>query len=74
MYDLKKLAISPENTGLSDKNVAHCDQQIPNEFDLPNSAIQELKAMWSQVYGRTLSVNETLDIYRNVKHIAEIIV
>ena len=33
--------------------------------------MQELKSLWSRVYGRLLSDDEILEIYRNVKHLAE---
>lgn len=61
-------------TGFSANNSADCNTESPLGGGLSGQDLAELTALWSRVYGRTLTENEVLEIYRNVKHLAEMLI
>jgi len=60
-----------DKTGFSSLNSADRCPVSPPENGISEALMQELKSLWSRVYGRLLSDDEILEIYRNVKHLAE---
>jgi hypothetical protein len=71
MATVKISAIPSELTGLSPGNSAHCD---PAAAGLPDSAVNELTALWSRAYGRPVSRDEIAEIYRNVRYLVETLI
>ena len=61
-------------TGLSANNSAHYNTESPLCGGLSGQDLADLTTLWSRVYGRTLTENEVLEIYRNIKHLAEALI
>ena len=61
-------------TGFSANNSADRYTESPLGGGLSGQDLAELTVLWSRVYGRTLIENEVLEIYRNVKHLAETLI
>lgn len=73
MAPVKNLQNPPEKTGISPENSDVCRYEVPNEFGLCGHEIKQLNILWSKAYKREISIEETLDIFRKVKHFAEIV-
>ncbi|HOM76419.1 MAG TPA: hypothetical protein PLE88_07875 [Anaerohalosphaeraceae bacterium] len=69
---------SPRNhakmTGFSANNSADRNTESPLGGGLSGQELADLTVLWSRVYGRTLTEDEVLEIYRNVKHLAETLI
>lgn len=61
-------------TGFSANNSADRYTESPLGGGISGQDLAELTVLWSRVYGRTLTENEVLEIYRNVKHLAETLI
>ena len=61
-------------TGFSANNSADRYTESPLGGGLSGQDMAELTVLWSRVYGRILTEDEVLEIYRNVKHLAETLI